>query len=153
MIEKSEKIMLFAQRLKNAKNANRYFYMREIQGPSCAKVIVEGKEFINFASYSYLGISDHPDIMNAAKDAIDKYGSATGGVRLLAGTTTIHRKLEEKIAEFKKTEAAITYSSGYVANLSSISSMTGPKDIIIMDKLDHASIIDGCMLSGAHFRT
>lgn len=153
MIEKSEKIILFAQRLKDAKNANRYFYMKEIQGPSRAKIIVEGKEFINLGSYNYLGISDHPDIMQAAKNAIDKYGSAAGGVRLLAGTTTLHTKLEEKIAEFKKTEAAITYSSGYVANLSSISSLTGPKDIVVMDKLDHASIIDGCMLSGAHFRT
>ncbi|GAG98425.1 unnamed protein product, partial [marine sediment metagenome] len=138
MIEKSEKIKLFSQRLKNAKKANRYFYMREIQGPSRAKIIVEGKEYINFASYSYLGISDHPDIMQAAKNAIDKYGSAAGGVRLLAGTTTLHTKLEEKIAEFKKAEAAITYSSGYVANLSSISSLTSPKDIIVMDKLDHA---------------
>jgi len=153
MIEKSERITLFTKRLRDAKNANRYFFMKEIQGPSRAKIIVEGKEFINFGSYSYLGISDHPDIMKAAKDAIDKYGTAAGGVRLLAGTTTLHMKLEEKLAEFKRTEAAITYSSGYVANLSSISSLTGPKDIVIMDKLDHASIIDGCMLSGAHFRT
>jgi len=153
MIERSEKIKLFSQRLKDAKKANRYFYLREIQGPSLARIIVEGKEFINFASYSYLGLMEHPKIMKAAKDAIDKYGSGAGGVRLLAGTTTLHKKLEEKLAEFKKAEAAITFSSGYVTNLSTISCLTDPKDIILIDKLDHASIIDGCMLSGARFRT
>jgi len=153
MIERSEKIKLFSQRLKDAKKANRYFYLREIQGPSLARIIVEGKEFINFASYSYLGLIEHPKIMKAAKDAIDKYGSGAGGVRLLAGTTTLHKKLEEKLAEFKKAEAAITFSSGYVTNLSTISCLTDPKDIILIDKLDHASIIDGCMLSGARFRT
>lgn len=153
MIEKSEKIKLFSQRLKDAKKANRYFYLREIQGPSLARIIVEGKEYINFASYSYLGLMEHPKIMKAAKDAIDKYGSGAGGVRLLAGTTTLHKKLEEKLAEFKKAEAAITFSSGYVTNLSTISCLTDPKDIILIDKLDHASIIDGCMLSGARFRT
>lgn len=153
MIEKSEKIKLFSQRLKDAKKANRYFYLREIQGPSLARIIVEGKEYINFASYSYLGLMEHPKIMKAAKDAIDKYGSGAGGVRLLAGTTTLHKKLEEKLAEFKKAEAAITFSSGYVTNLSTISCLTDPKDIILIDKLNHASIIDGCMLSGARFRT
>lgn len=153
MIERSEKIKLFSQRLKDAKKANRYFYLREIQGPSLARIIVEGKEYINFASYSYLGLMEHPKIMKAAKDAIDKYGSGAGGVRLLAGTTTLHKKLEEKLAEFKKAEAAITFSSGYVTNLSTISCLTDPKDIILIDKLDHASIIDGCMLSGARFRT
>ncbi|MBU2598041.1 MAG: aminotransferase class I/II-fold pyridoxal phosphate-dependent enzyme [Actinobacteria bacterium] len=153
MIERSEKIKLFSQRLKDAKKANRYFYLREIQGPSLARIIVEGKEFINFASYSYLGLIEHPKIMKAAKDAIDKYGSGAGGVRLLAGTTTLHKKLEEKLAEFKKAEAAITFSSGYVTNLSTISCLTDPKDIILIDKLNHASIIDGCMLSGARFRT
>lgn len=153
MIERSEKIKLFSQRLKDAKKANRYFYLREIQGPSLARIVVEGKEFINFASYSYLGLIEHPKIMKAAKDAIDKYGSGAGGVRLLAGTTTLHKELEEKLAEFKKAEAAITFSSGYVTNLSTISCLTDPKDIILIDKLDHASIIDGCMLSGARFRT
>jgi len=153
MIERSEKIKLFSQRLKDAKKANRYFYLREIQSPSLARIIVEGKEFINFASYSYLGLIEHPKIMKAAKDAIDKYGSGAGGVRLLAGTTTLHKKLEEKLAEFKKAEAAITFSSGYVTNLSTISCLTDPKDIILIDKLNHASIIDGCMLSGARFRT
>jgi glycine C-acetyltransferase len=153
MLEKSEKIVLFKKRLKDAKEANRYFYLMEIQGPSSARVMVEGRESINLASYSYLGLVDHPKIMKAAKDAIDKYGSGAGGVRLLAGTTSIHKELEEKLANFKKAETAILFSSGYVTNLSTISCLTGPKDIILIDKLDHASIIDGCMLSGARFRT
>ncbi len=153
MLEKSEKIVLFKKRLKDAKEANRYFYLREIQSPSIARVMVEGKECINLASYGYLGLVDHPKIMKAAKDAIDRYGSGAGGVRLLAGTTSIHKKLEEKLADFNNAETAILFSSGYVTNLSTISCLTGPKDIILMDKLDHASIIDGCMLSGARFKT
>ncbi len=153
MLEKSEKIVLFKQRLNDAKEANRYFYLREIQSPSSARVMVEGKESINLASYGYLGLVDHPKIVKAAKDAIDRYGSGAGGVRLLAGTTSIHKKLEEKLADFKKTETAILFSSGYVTNLSTISCLTDPKDIILIDKLDHASIIDGCMLSGARFKT
>jgi len=106
-----------------------------------------------FASYNYTGIINHPKIKKAAIEAIEKYGAGTAGVRLLAGTTKIHEELEAKIAEFKGAEDAVTYSSGYVTNLSAISTLCGRGDLVIIDKLDHASIIDGCLLSGASHKS
>jgi glycine C-acetyltransferase len=105
-----------------------------------------------FASYSYLGLIGHPRINKAARDAIDKYGTGTHGVRMLAGTLGIHNELEETIAEFKNAEAAVTYTSGYATNLTVISTLLGRGDYVFSDKVNHASIVDGCMMSGAKFR-
>jgi glycine C-acetyltransferase len=104
-----------------------------------------------FASYSYLGLIGHPKINAAAKAAIDKYGTGTHGVRSLAGTLDLHVELEQTIADFKHAEAAITYSSGYVTNLTVVSTLVGRHDYVFSDKLNHASIVDGCMMSGARF--
>ncbi|MFU8773842.1 MAG: aminotransferase class I/II-fold pyridoxal phosphate-dependent enzyme, partial [Anaerolineales bacterium] len=112
---------------------------------------VNGNEMGMYASYSYLGLVGHPRINAAAIAAIERFGSGTHGVRTLAGSLTIHKELEETIAEFKGTEAAITYSSGYATNLSVISSLVGRGDYVISDKLNHASIVDGCLMSGAKF--
>jgi glycine C-acetyltransferase len=116
------------------------------------KVRVNGREMGMYASYSYLGLVGHPRINEAAKKAIDKYGTGTNGVRMLAGTLAIHKELEETIAEFKHAEAAVTYSSGYVTNLTVVSSLMGRGDYVFSDKLNHASIVDGCLMSGAEFR-
>lgn len=116
------------------------------------KVRVNGREMGMYASYSYLGLVGHPRINEAAKKAVDKFGTGTNGVRLLAGTLTIHKELEETIANFKHTEAAVTYSSGYVTNLTVISGLMGRGDYVFSDKLNHASIVDGCLMSGAEFR-
>jgi glycine C-acetyltransferase len=105
-----------------------------------------------YASYSYLGLLGHPRIGAAAKAAVDQYGTGTHGVRTLAGTLKIHQELEETIAEFKHAEAAVTYSSGYATNLSVISTLMGRGDWVLSDKLNHASIVDGCLMSGAEFR-
>jgi glycine C-acetyltransferase len=94
----------------------------------------------------------HPRINEAAKRAVDKYGTGTNGVRTLAGTLTIHNELEETISNFKHAEAAITYTSGYVTNLTVISSLMGRGDYVFSDKINHASIVDGCLMSGAEFR-
>ena len=104
-----------------------------------------------YASYSYLGLVGHPRINKAAREAVDRFGTGTHGVRTLAGSLTIHRELEETIAEFKKAESAVTFSSGYATNLSVISALVGRNDYVISDKLNHASIVDGCMMSGAKF--
>jgi glycine C-acetyltransferase len=104
-----------------------------------------------FASYSYLGLVGHPRINAAAKEAIDRYGTGTHGVRTLAGSLNLHRELEEAIAAFRHTEAAITYTSGYVTNLTVVSTLVGRGDYVISDKLNHASIVDGCVMSGAKF--
>jgi len=130
-----------------------YFYnqpISELRGG--ARVLVNGREMGMFASYSYLGLIGHPRINAAAKAAVDKYGTGTHGVRTLAGTLKLHTELEETIAEFKHAEAAITYTSGYATNLAVISTLMGRGDYVLSDKLNHASIVDGCLMSGAEFR-
>jgi glycine C-acetyltransferase len=116
------------------------------------KVRVNGREMGMYASYSYLGLVGHPRINEAAQKAVDKFGTGTNGVRMLAGTLKLHKELEETIANFKHTEAAVTYSSGYVTNLTVISGLMGRGDYVFSDKLNHASIVDGCLMSGAEFR-
>ncbi len=141
------------RRVNKMKEEKRYFYLRSIDGASGARVTIDGREMLMFASYNYLGLITHPKIKKAAIEAIEKYGTGAAGVRLLAGTTKIHEKLEETITKFKGAEDAVTYSSGYVTNLAAISTLCGRGDLVIIDKLDHASIIDGCILSGADHRT
>jgi 8-amino-7-oxononanoate synthase len=128
-----------------------YFYLREIEHLDGAYVTVEGRRMLMMASYSYLGLIGHPKIQEAASQALRQYGTGTHGVRVLAGSLPIHRQLEEEIARFKGTEAAIAFASGYGTNLATISTLVGRNDIVICDKLDHASIVDGCQLSGARF--
>jgi glycine C-acetyltransferase len=149
----TRRISVFTDRVRNLKANDLYYYnmpVEEIKGGS--RVIVNGREMGMYASYSYLGLIGHPRINAAAKAAIDKFGTGTNGVRLLAGTLTLHTELEETIAAFKHAEAAITYSSGYSTNLTVISTLMGRGDYVISDKLNHASIVDGCIMSGAEFR-
>ncbi|HEX2697642.1 MAG TPA: aminotransferase class I/II-fold pyridoxal phosphate-dependent enzyme, partial [Anaerolineales bacterium] len=130
-----------------------YFYnqpIEEIRGG--AKVLVRGREMGMYASYSYLGLVGHPRINEAAKKAVDQFGTGTNGVRMLAGSLTLHNELEETIANFKHAEAAVTYTSGYVTNLTVVSTLMGRGDYVLSDKLNHASIVDGCLMSGAEFR-
>ncbi len=139
-------------RLDWAREAGLYFYLQAAEAVNGAWVTIKGREMLMFASYGYLGLLGHPKINAAAKAAIDEFGSGTHGVRVLAGTTRLHVELEEKIAEFKNAEAAIAYSSGYVTNLATVSTLVGRNDVVICDKLNHASIVDGCLLSRATFR-
>ena len=147
-----QRVRAMNERVTGYKQEGLYFYnqpISELRGGS--KVLVDGREMSMFASYSYLGLVGHPRINAAAKDAIDRYGTGTHGVRTLAGTLTIHNELEETIANFKGAEAAVTYTSGYVTNLTVVSTLLGRGDYVISDKLNHASIVDGCMMSGAKF--
>jgi 8-amino-7-oxononanoate synthase len=144
----------FVQRRTTTKDANRYFYLQATTGPVNNRVtMADGREMIMLASYSYLGLIGHPRIDAAAIAAVEKYGSGAGGVRLLTGTSDLHEALEARIASFSKREDACVYSSGYVTNVAIITGLTGPGDLILMDKLDHASIVDGALLSGAKWRT
>jgi len=141
------------ERVNMLKANDLYFYnqpVEEIRGG--ARVLVHGREMGMYASYGYLGLLGHPRIGEAAKKAVDKFGTGTNGVRTLAGSLTIHTELEETIAEFKHAEAAVTYSSGYATNLSVVSTLVGRGDFVLSDKLNHASIVDGCLMSGAEFR-
>ena len=149
----ARRINAFAERYAQAKANDLYFYnqpAQEVMGG--AKAVFHGRVMGMYASYSYLGLIGHPRINEAAKRAIDKWGTATNGVRLLAGTLTLHQELEETIARFKHAEAAITYTSGYSTNLTVISTLMGRGDYVLSDKLNHASIVDGCLMSGAEFR-
>jgi glycine C-acetyltransferase len=148
----TKRIAAMVERVQEAKDAQLYYYnqpITELRGG--ARVLVRGREMGMFASYSYLGLIGHPKINKAAKDAIDKYGTGTHGVRSLAGTLEIHTELEQTIADFKHAEACVTYSSGYVTNLTVVSTLVGRHDYVFSDKLNHASIVDGCMMSGARF--
>jgi glycine C-acetyltransferase len=146
------RIAAINQRLAEVKSHGLYFYNRPIQEiRGGGRVLVDGREMGMYASYSYLGLIGHPRINQAAKEAVDKYGSGTHGVRSLAGSLPIHVELEQTIADFKHAEAAVTFSSGYATNLTVISSLVGRNDYVLSDKLNHASIVDGCLMSGAKF--
>lgn len=148
----AQRIHAMNKRVEGIKKEGLYHYnqpVTEMRGG--ARVLVNGREMGMYASYSYLGLIGHPKINAAAKAAIDKFGTGTHGVRTLAGTLTLHNELEETIANFKHAEAAVTFSSGYVTNLTVVSTLVGRGDYVICDKLNHASIVDGCMMSGAKF--
>lgn len=150
----STRVAEFIERRESLKDADRYFYLQAIAGPTNNRVrTADGRELIMLASYSYLGLIGHPRIDAAAKAALDKYGSGAGGVRLLTGTMDLHEQLEARIASFTGREDACVYSSGYVTNLAIITGLTGPGDLVLMDKLDHASIVDGALLSGSKWKT
>jgi 8-amino-7-oxononanoate synthase len=150
----SARLEMYRERGAALKGANRYFYLQPTVGPvNHLATMKDGREMVMLASYSYLGLIGHPRIDEAAIAAIEEYGSGAGGVRLLTGTNDLHERLEERIASFAKREDACVYSSGYVTNLAIITGLTGPGDLVLMDKLDHASIVDGCMLSGAKWKT
>lgn len=139
------------QRIQDAKQKDLYPYMHSSDAVEGVHVTVHGRPMLQFASYSYLDLLGHPKINAAAKKAIDEFGTGTHGVRFLAGTTRIHIELEKKIASFKKTETAVAIASGYGANFGTISSLIGRHDVVISDKINHASIVDGCILSRAQF--
>lgn len=134
-------------RAEEAQEQGVYPYFTPIQEVNGNKVIVNGKEMIMVGSNNYLGLLDHPKVMQAAKDAIDRYGVSTCGSRFLNGTLDIHVELEERLAKFMKTEAALTFSTGFQTNQGIISTIVGRGDAVITDRMDHASIIDACRLS------
>ena len=124
-----------------------YFKLRVLddeQGPLCH---YDGREVINLASNNYLGLCEHPKLVEAAIAATKKYGVGSGAVRTIAGTMRIHMELEEKIAAFKGVEACVVFQSGFTANAGTVSSILGKEDFILSDELNHASIIDGARLS------
>jgi 8-amino-7-oxononanoate synthase len=126
-----------------------YPFFRPIESAQDTEVIIEGKKVLMFGSNSYLGLTCHPKIKEAAKKAIDKYGSGCAGSRFLNGTLDIHIRLEERLAEYVGKEAAVLFSTGFQVNLGILSCVVGRNDYIFLDEYDHASIIDGSRLSFA----
>lgn len=135
--------------LKNLKDGGLFNTIRTLSSPQGAWLVVDGREVLNFCSNNYLGLANDPRMLKAAQDAIQRYGVGPAAVRSIAGTMDLHLKLEERVAAFKQSEAAITFQSGFCANLGTIQALVGKRDLIFSDELNHASIIDGCRLSGA----
>jgi 8-amino-7-oxononanoate synthase len=126
--------------------------LRELESAQQPAMEFAGKKLLNFSSNDYLGLATEPVLREAAKAAIDEYGVGAGASRLICGTLTPHVRLEERLAEFKRTEAALVFSSGYAAALGTLGALCGKEDVVILDKLCHACLIDGARLSGAHVR-
>jgi len=130
-----------------------YFIHPEVQGVRAGRACVQGRgEMIMLGSYSYLGLQGHPRIDEAACKAIEKYGTGCHGSRLVSGTLPLHLELESELAAFKRTESAIVFNSGYSANVCTITALVGRNDYVFCDKLNHASIVDGCLMSGGNHR-
>lgn len=138
--------------LNRLKDERLYNTIYTLGSPQGAWVTVDGVEMLNFCSNNYLGLAAAPELRQAAKEAIDKYGVGPGAVRSIAGTMQLHRELEKELAAFKKVPAVLSFQSGFAANLAVIPALVGRGDVIYSDSLNHASIIDGCRLSRAEIK-
>ncbi len=134
------------------KESDLYRELKVVGNSQDTHIEIDGKIFLSFCSNNYLGLANHPSVLKAVKDAVGKYGWGAGASRLVSGNMTLHETLENAISRFKGKEAAIVFPTGYMANLGAISTLVSNGDLVICDKLNHASIIDGCRLSGADFR-
>lgn len=143
------KIDWIKQEIENLRSAGLYNRIRTLGSPQGAWLKVDGKKVLNFCSNNYLGLANHPAIVSAVKKATETYGIGPGAVRSIAGTMDLHLELEDRLAKFKGVQSAITFQSGFTANLATIPALVGKEDVVFSDRLNHASIIDGCRLSGA----
>ncbi|OGR65418.1 MAG: 8-amino-7-oxononanoate synthase [Elusimicrobia bacterium GWB2_63_22] len=129
-----------------------YPYFKELESEQAPEITIKGKKFIMFGSNNYLGLANDPRMKKAAIDAVNKFGTGVAGSRFLNGNTILHTELETKLAKFKGREAALIYATGYQMNLGVVSALVGKGDFAIVDKLNHASILDGCRLSHGELR-
>ncbi len=136
-----------AARLAELRRRGLHRRLRTIEGPQRSRVLLDGGEALLLCSNNYLGLADHPRVRAAAAEAAERFGAGAGGSRLISGTMTLHRTLEQRLAAFKGSEAALLFGSGYLANTGTIAALSGPGEVVFSDELNHASIIDGCRLS------
>jgi glycine C-acetyltransferase/8-amino-7-oxononanoate synthase len=136
-------------RLEEIRNRGLYRRMRCVSGPQGPRVLLDGKPVLLLCSNNYLGLADHPRVREAAADAAMRWGAGAGASRLVSGNMTLHRRLEDRLAAFKGTQSALLFGSGYLANLGVVPALARRGEIVFSDELNHASIIDGCRLSGA----
>jgi len=144
-----QKTAYLAEQIAELQDQGLYNQIRTIESAMDGHVAINGKRVLNFCANNYLGLANHPRLKEAAKKAIDEYGIGPGAVRTIAGTMSLHDELESRLAKFKKVEATVTLQSGFTANLATIPALVGRGDVIFSDRLNHASIIDGCRLSRA----
>ena len=141
-----------ATEIQQLKDQNLYKSPRILQSAAGGRVQMDGREVVNMSSNNYLGLANHPQVRQAALDAIDKWGVGAGAVRWIGGTMTVHQELEDRLAKFKNVEAVLVFSSGFTANSGCIPAVLTDKDVVISDALNHASIIDGVRLSPAKYK-
>jgi len=134
-------------RAKEAIAAGVYPYFRQIQSGPGSEVMIDGKMMIMIGSNNYLGLTGHPKVVEAAINAINKYGTGCTGSRLLNGTLDIHEELENRLAKFMNRDLALVFNTGFTSNQGAISTLLGKNDIVLIDRADHASIVDGCRLA------
>jgi 8-amino-7-oxononanoate synthase len=137
------------ERLDDLRDRGLYRKLRLISGPQGPRVLLDGKPVLLLCSNNYLGLADNPRVRQAAADAAMRWGAGAGASRLVSGNMTIHRRLEERIAEFKRSEACVIFGSGYLANTGIVQALAREGDVVFSDALNHASIVDGCRLAGA----
>jgi 8-amino-7-oxononanoate synthase len=142
----------FSQELKSLKEKNLYRRLRVLEDPKGTHASFEGQELLLFCGNDYLGLSQHPRVIQAAQKALKTYGVGAGAARLISGTSKAHAALEKKLAQIKGKESALVFASGFLANLGILTAFAGEQDVIIMDKLCHASLVDGARLSKAELR-
>ncbi len=138
-----------AERLAELRRTGLHRRLRLIEGPQGPRVLLDGAEVLLLCSNNYLGLADHPRVRQAAADAAERFGAGAGASRLISGSMSLHRKLEGRLAEFKGSEAALLFGSGYLANTGTVAALAGRDGVVFSDELNHASIIDGCRLSRA----
>jgi 8-amino-7-oxononanoate synthase len=152
----NERVSTFEQELQQRLDAQRrqglWRELRRVDSPQGVRLVLDGRSLLNFSSNDYLGLSSHPALKQAAIGAVEQFGAGSGASRLISGSLAPHHELEETLAAFKGTVAALTFSSGYTAALGTLCAMVGKGDIIVLDKLVHASIVDAARLSGATLR-
>jgi glycine C-acetyltransferase len=137
------------EQLEAWRKAGTYQHLRQLESACEPVARFDGKEVINLASNNYLGLANHPKLVEAEVEAARRFGAGSGAVRTISGTMSLHLELERRIAAFKNVEACVVFQSGFAANAGTVSAILGPEDHIISDELNHASIIDGCRLSKA----
>ncbi|UTG91970.1 8-amino-7-oxononanoate synthase [Geobacter sulfurreducens] len=140
-----------AGELQQLREQGLYRSLRTVAGSQGSRVVAEGREVVLLCSNNYLGLADHPSLKRAAVEAVERYGTGSGASRLVSGTMELHAALEERLARFKGTDAALVFNSGYAANSGIIPALVGRGDVVFSDRLNHASIVDGCLLSRARF--
>src|SRR5476651_332074 len=140
------------QRLAGLREQNLFRELRRVDSAQGPRIQIGGKTFLNFSSNDYLGLANHPALKEAAIKAVEKFGAGAGASRLVCGSLAPFHELEEALAAFKKTGAALTFPTGYAAAIGTICALLGKDDIIIIDKLVHACIVDAARLSGAKLR-
>ena len=149
---RSDPLAYLAADLEQLREQGLYRRLRVLQDEQKPRTVIDGRTVVNLSSNNYLGLTTHPRLRERAQDAVHRLGVGSGSVRTIAGTIAIHMELERRLAEFKRTEAAVVFQSGFTANAGTVSSILTKDDVVVSDELNHASIIDGCRLSRASIK-